>query len=124
MVILSYGFKQPENGDRGSVWFPALNFNITQLNGHSHNGTDSAPINSANITKGTVNILAAAWVLVEAGKYSQVVTCPAGFNMDDYNITVKISGGNIIYPSIVRSSLTTFTIYTLDNTLTYKAYFS
>jgi len=124
MVILSYGYKQPENGDRGSVWFPALNFNITRLNGHSHNGTDSAPINSANITKGTVNVPAASWVLVSSGKYSQVVTCPAGFNMDDYNITVKISGGDIIYPTIVRSSLTTFTIYTLDNALTYKAYFS
>lgn len=123
MQTLSYGYKQPENNDRGSVWFPAINANITQLNAHSHNGTDSALIGAANIQQGAVTILAASWTSDGTGRYKQTVTVPTGFDMDDFTITVRISGSHIIYPSIERLSSTSFRIYTLDNTLTYIATF-
>jgi hypothetical protein len=123
MQTLSYGYKQPENNDRGSVWFPALNSNITQLNGHAHNGTDSALIGAANIQQGAVTILAASWTADGTGRYKQTVTCPSGFDMDDYSITVRIQSSHIIHPSIDRVNSTSFIIYTPDNTLTYVATF-
>lgn len=122
-TTLTYGYIQPQNGDKGSVWFPALNDNIQQLNDHAHDGVNSAPISAANITSGTVSIPAAAWVLDVAGRYRQDVTVPAGYNMDNYSILFKLSTGEIITPSITRLSLTTFRIFGPDNTLTYSAVF-
>lgn len=122
-TTLTYGYIQPQNGDKGSTWFPALNDNIQQLNDHAHDGVDSAPISSANTTSGTVSIPAASWVLDVAGRYKQDVTVPAGYNMDSYSILFKLSTGEIITPSITRLSPTTFRIFGPDNTLTYSAVF-
>ena len=121
-TTLTYGYIQPQNGDKGSVWFPALNTNIQQLNDHTHNGVNSAPISGANVTSGTVTIPAASWVLDVAGRYRQDVTVPAGYNMDSYSILFKLSTGEIITPSITRLSLTSFRIFGPDNTLTYPAF--
>lgn len=123
MQTLSYGYQQPENGDKGSVWFPAMNDNITQLNDHDHDGVDSALLSAKNIQKGAVTIQAASWTADVTGRYKQTVTVPTGFNMDDYSITVRISGSHIIYPTIDRASSSSFIIYTPDNTLTYVAVF-
>lgn len=121
---LSYGYIQPANGDKGSVWFPALNTNIQKLNDHTHNGSDAAQINAGVIVSGTVSILAAGWTLVEAGKYKQTVTVPAGFTTTGYSITVRLASTNtVIYPTIDYVSGTTFDIYTCDNTLSYTAVF-
>lgn len=123
-TTLSYGFINPANGDKGSVWFPALNANIVQLNGHSHNGTDSAPISAQYITKGTVAILSGGWTSNGTGSFRQTVTVPSGFNMSDYSITVYLTAtGHVIYPTIEKLTGTTFRIYTLDNTLAYTAVF-
>lgn len=122
-TTLTYGYIQPQNGDKGSVWFPALNTNIQQLNDHTHNGINSAPISGANVTSGTVTIPAASWVLDVAGRYRQDVTVPAGYNMDSYSILFKLSTGEVILPSITRLSATTFRIFGPDNTLTYTAVF-
>lgn len=122
-TTLSYGYIQPQNGDKGSTWFPALNDNIQQLNDHDHNGINSAPIPSTNISSGTVSIPAASWVLDVTGRYRQDVTVPAGYNMDNYSILFKLSTGEIITPSITRLSATSFRIFGPDNTLTYSAVF-
>lgn len=124
MQTLSYGYQNPENGDKGSVWFAALNADIVQLNSHSHNGSDSSLINAANIAKGTVAISSASWVADGTGRYKQVVTVPSGFNMDDYLIQVRFtSSGDIVYPTISKTTTTTFTIYTVDNTANFTAIF-
>lgn len=124
MVVLSYGFQQPENGDTGAVWFPALNTNIQKLNDHTHDGSNSSLLNAANSVGGTVNILAASWVLDVAGRYKQTVTVPSGFNMDSYNVLFReTSTGNLIYPSVEKLSSTTFRVYTIDNTLALTAVF-
>ncbi len=122
-TTLSYGFIQPQNGDKGSVWFPALNDNIQQLNDHTHDGVTSALLPSTSLTSGSVSIPAASWVLDVTGRYKQDVTVPAGYNMDDYAIIFKLSTGEIIVPSITRLSGTTFRIFGPDNTLTYTAVF-
>jgi hypothetical protein len=122
-VTLSYGYINPENGDKGSVYYPALNSNITRLNGHDHDGVDSALLNAANIQKGTVTISSGSWTSNGTGSYKQDVTVPSGFNMSDYSITVYLSTGHPIYPTIEKLTATTFRIYTIDNTLTYTAVF-
>ena len=122
-TTLSYGYIQPANGDPGSTWFPALNSNITQLNGHNHDGTNSAPIPANSIVSGTVNIPAANWVLDVAGRYRQDVTVPAGFSAANYAITFYLSTGEIIQPSITQLSGTTIRIFGPANTLSYVAVF-
>jgi hypothetical protein len=123
MIVLSYGYKQPENGDKGSVWFPALNDNITRLNSHNHDGSNSSQLSATAILKGSVTCASGSWTSNGTGSFKQDVTCPSGYNMDDYIIEVRISGSHIIYPTIERLTATTFRIYTLDNTLTYVATF-
>jgi hypothetical protein len=124
MQTLSYGYKLPEAGDRGSIWFPALEDNITRLNSHDHDGTDSSLLSASVITKGSVSVLAAAWTLVSTGKYKQTVTCPSGFNMTDHIPHVYLTVlGHVIHPTIEKVTNTTFDIYTLDNTLAYTVIF-
>ena len=122
-TTLSYGYIQPANGDPGSTWFPALNSNITQLNGHNHDGANSAPIPASSITSGSVSIPSGSWTLDVTGRYKQDVTAPAGFNMTSYSITFYLSTGEIITPSITKLSGTTFRIFGPDNTLSYVAVF-
>jgi hypothetical protein len=122
-TTLSYGYIQPQNGDKGSVWYPALNSNIQQLNDHTHDGVTSAQIAANSINPGTVSIPSAAWVLDVAGRYRQDITVPSGFNMSDFSITFYLSTGEIIQPSITKLSATSFRVFGPDNTLTYTAVF-
>ena len=122
-TTLSYGYINPQNGDPGSTWFPALNSNITQLNGHNHDGINSAQLSSTGITSGTVSIPAGSWVLDVAGRYKQDVLAPAGYNMTQYSITFYLSTGEIVLPSITQLSGTTFRIFGIDNTVSYVAVF-
>ena len=123
MVTLSYGYKRPQAGDRGAIWFTALEDNITRLNDHDHDGVDSALLSGSVIVKGTVTVSSGSWTLVSTGKYKQTVTCPSGFTMADHIPSVRLSTGHIIHPTIERVSNTSFDIYTLDNTLTYTVIF-
>lgn len=123
-TTLSYGFINPQNGDKGSTWFPAMNSNIVQLNNHNHDGVTSAPITASYITKGTVTVSSGSWVSDGTGRFRQDVTVPSGFNMDDYTIQVRLqSNGYIIHPSFEKLTTNTFRIYSLDNTLTYLVVF-
>jgi hypothetical protein len=122
-TTLSYGYVQPQNGDQGSVWFPALNTNISLLNGHVHDGITSALLSAGSVVGGTVSIPAASWVADVTGRYKQNVTAPAGYNMTGYAITFYLSTGEIVHPSITQLTSTTFTVYGPDNTLTYTAVF-
>lgn len=49
MLTLTYGTKYPQNGDKSSVWFPALAANAALNDGHSHQGTDSAQLSNSAI---------------------------------------------------------------------------
>lgn len=122
-TTLSYGYINPQNGDPGSTWFPALNSNITQLNGHAHNGVDSAPISGSYVTSGTVSIPSGSWTADVTGRYKQDVTAPSGYNMTQYSITFYLSTGEIVHPSITQLTGTTFRIFGPDNTLSYVAVF-
>lgn len=118
VLNLSYGFKKPQNPDTGDVWFVAMEQNIQQLNDHTHDGTNSAPLASQS-----VNAPSGSWVSVGGGQYRQLVTLPAGFNYDTCQIWVKKTDGTYVYPNIVRASATTCYVYTATNTDNYVLYF-
>lgn len=124
MQTLSYGYKQPEDGDIGSVFFPALNDNIAQLNNHNHDGVTSAPIPSSAIASGTVSLTSGAWTLVSTGLYSQTVTVPTGFSYVNNVIQIKNAANDqIIFPTHEKVTATTFRVFTYDNTLNMTAVF-
>jgi hypothetical protein len=119
-TTLSNGYKNPETGDRGSSWFADLNFNIERLNDHTHDGTDSEAIAASDITKSSATILAAAWSADLGGSsYKQTITLPTGFTFDDTILKFFISGGGadgqLVYPTVIKISSTTFDVYINDN---------
>lgn len=117
-TTLSYGYIQPVTGDPGSVWFPALNDNIQQLNDHAHDGVDSALIDSSSVQPGTVAIDNANWVADGTGRFKQLaVACPTGYNMDDYLYAARLDSGDIVFVTIVRASASTFNIYSCDSSI-------
>lgn len=121
MLTLSKGFKKPQTGDKGSIYFPAMEENIQQLNDHTHNGVDSQALTGAVITNGTASVGAADWVLQSAGTYRALVTLPGSYTYDGSHKEVRIAGGamdgDVIFPTIEKVSATSLYLYVNDNTL-------
>lgn len=127
MQTLSYGYKLPETGDRGSIWFPALEDNIERLNDHSHNGTDSALLTTSSMTATTNTASSTAWdaVVGKTGLYSQVVTMPTGFVYDSYMITFRnaATSGELLYLQTEKVGTGTYRLYCNDNSISVKAFY-
>lgn len=123
MLTLSYGYKLPEAGDRGTLFYDAMEGNITRFNGHTHNGTDSPPLTAQSISGVTQAISSASWATYGGpiGFYRQLVTVPAGFDYDIVGISFRLSTGELIFPTVERVSDTQYYVYTNDNTLNYVA---
>lgn len=120
MQTLSYGYKKPQNPDTGDVFFPAMEFNIQQLNDHDHDGVNSAPLATQ-----TGNVVSVLWVAapIGGGMYRQSITMPTGLTYDGSDIWFRLSTGEFVYPSVERIDATHFYVYTNDNTIAYVAYF-
>lgn len=117
-TTLSYGFVKPQDGDKGDVFWDALEDDIQQLNDHNHNGTNSAKLTSASMTAVTSAIASGSWGALTAGLYSQVVSMPAGQDFDDYAIEFRNSGDNsVVHPSVEKVTDATYRVYVNDNTL-------
>lgn len=122
---LSYGYKQPANGDRGSTFFPDLNDNIQQLNDHNHNGTNSAQLTIQAVAVTTQAISSASWVAQGGGTYKQTVTLPGTLTYDAISMEFRItSSKHVIYPTIEKVSGTTYDIYVNDNSIGVTAIYS
>lgn len=90
MQILSKGWKLPENGDFGDVWFPALAFDIAQMNSHKHDGNDSEKISSQDlVASGPQTVLDATFVDQGNGYWRSTVTVPNTLSVDTFCITIK-----------------------------------
>jgi hypothetical protein len=124
-TTLSNGFVLPEDGDQGDSLFTALEGNITQLNGHTHDGIDSNLLSPKNLASVEQSVLLAAWVTFggPTGHYRQTVTVPAGFDFDEVNIQFRTTAGAYIHPTIERVTDTTYYVYTTDNTIDFKAFY-
>lgn len=124
MTTLTYGMQIPANGDYGSVFYPALAANFTQLDSHNHNGTNSPKITSLSLSPTTLAVLASAWVLVANGIYRQAVTVPAGLSFDTTIVSFRdTSSGNYYDLSIEKITAGQFYVYINDATLNLTAYF-
>jgi hypothetical protein len=118
MITLTYGLKKPVSGDKGSIFFPALEDNFTQLDGHTHNGVNSAKIPSSSMSLITQSILAASWVSMGGGTFRQAVTLPNSMLYDQHIIKFRVtSSGHEIFPTIEKLAANQYYIYVNDNTL-------
>lgn len=125
MQTLTYGFKKPQTGDKGDVFFSALEDDIQQLNDHTHNGVNSAKITSSSVTATTSTIVAAGWVHQGNGTYRQTVTMPGSLQYNDYFVQVKnTTTGHQYFPTIEKVTATTFYVYVNDNTLNLTLYYT
>lgn len=118
MQNLSYGYKKPANPDTGDLWFPAMEFNIQQLNDHDHDGLNSAPL-----AVRSVSAPASAWVATGGGDYRQAVTLPSGLTYETCQFWVRQDDGEQIYPEVTRLSATQLYVYTTDITDELVVYF-
>lgn len=118
-ITLSFGYIKNQTGDKGSVFWPDLEFNIQRINDHSHNGVNSAKLNNASIDSITQNILAAAWVSdVDPGTYKQTVTVPAGVDLNKHYPRFKHVGtGEIVFLCATILSDSQFEVFINDNTV-------
>jgi hypothetical protein len=122
-ITLSYGYKKPENGDKGDVFFPDLEFDIQRLNDHTHNGVNSANIPTTSISSVKQPLPSANWLLESAGKWYQELTLPNDANYSDVFIMVKNSAGDQMFLDIkAGTSSKKYKVYSNDNNLTATAY--
>jgi hypothetical protein len=115
ITILSKLFEKPSSPTNGDLWWAAMERNIQYMNDHTHNGT-----NSQLIAGNTQAVSGAAWGAdLGGGSYRQTITVPSGINFDNNRIEVRTSDGQMVYPTIVKVSTTTFYIYTNNNSQGY-----
>lgn len=118
MQTLSYGYKQPEDGDKGDIFFPALSDNITRLNGHTHDGSDSAFITIASLTATVASLSNTAWDVVntsEDGTFYQTVSMPTGISFSACDLSFQSSAGDPLLLSVDRVSASSYTVYINDS---------
>lgn len=122
MEILSNGVKKPETGDRGSVFFPALEDNCDYLNDHTHDGSLGEPIPATNISPVTQSVSSGSWSATSGGQYRQLLTVPNGKNFDDVDITFKHSTTKEpISLGVEKVSATTYYVFINDNSVSLVA---
>ena len=115
MVLLSKGFKLPETGDLGSVWFPAMEDNINQMNTHDHDGSDSEKIKAINLinTGSTLTVAGGSFVDQGDGYWRATVTVPSLGTVDNFVVTAKDpTTKDPIFLKMEKLSSTQFYIYT------------
>lgn len=117
MLTLSYGFKKPQDGDKGSIFWDALADDIQQLNDHTHNGVDSALLSSSAMTGLTQSVLAAGWVHQGGGTYRQLVNTPGGRDIDNYQLSFKDANGHQLVLTVEKVTDSSFYVYINDNTV-------
>lgn len=122
MLTLTYGLKIPQTSDSSSAIFDAIEDDITQIDGHTHNGSDSPALTAQSIVGVTQTISSASWSASGAtGHYRQQVTLPAGFSFDTVQISFRTTAGAYISPTVEKVSATQYYVYTTNNTIDFAA---
>lgn len=113
MIVLSNGYKLPETGDFGDVWFPSLEDNITRVNSHNHDGTNSEKLTSANISAVYQTELSASFIDQGGGVFRATVNTPAGVLFDDTMVMVKDpTTKDTVYLKIEKVNASQFYLFT------------
>lgn len=111
-VILSNGYKLPETGDFGNIWFTALEDNITRVNSHNHDGVNSEKISSVNITATTATIASGSFA-ASGNRFVASATVPSGQTIDTTQISFRDpTTKESIYLEIEKTSSTQYNVYT------------
>lgn len=117
---LSNGYVLPQDTDAGSVFFTAIQDNIERLNGHSHDGSDSALL-----TVTTQTVSSGSWSSTgSAGLYRQQVDLPGSLAFDDIAIEFRDSNGVQVALEVEKIDSDSYYVYTNDNSETYTALYS
>lgn len=112
MIILSNGYKLPETGDFGDIWFVALEDNITRVNAHNHDGVNSEVISSVSISA-TVDTVLTASFSASGNRFVASVTIPSGGEVDTTNVSFRDpTTKDKIYLEIEKTSVSQFNVYT------------
>ncbi len=125
MQTLSKGFKKPQTGDLGTVFFPAMEDNFQQLNDHTHDGSDSQLISAINLstTSSRATVLGASFVDQGDGYWRASVPVPQGA-YEDYCVVVRDpTTFEIIYLKQARVNASTFYLYT-NTVQTFEVFFN
>lgn len=115
MQTLSNGYLLPETGDRGNVFFPALESNIQRTNDHTHTGSDSEKLTPEAI-EGIVDsasLIPANWVLHASGLYRAPVTLPGNKLFDTTTINLRLNN-KPLYGDVEKITANTFYVYVND----------
>ena len=113
MIVLSKGFKLPQTGDLGDVWFPALEDTITQLNSHSHNGVDSEQLSSLSVVASKLTVASGSFSDQGNGYWRATVNMPSSNLVDNFVIQIKDpTTKDPIYLKMEKLSATQFYIFT------------
>jgi hypothetical protein len=125
MQILSYFFKKPETGDKGSVFWPALEEDIQQLNDHTHDGVNSALLSPFAITAITQSLLAANWVATSGGTYRQLVVMPGVATLNSHFVVFKdqTAATKQLFLETEKVGANTYYVYINDNSVDITAYY-
>lgn len=122
MLVLSYGYKKPQTGDRGALLFGYIEFDIQRLNDHDHDGVDSARLTATSCVAVTIAVPAAAWVDQGGGMYRQEVTIPAGLQYSECAFSFRETAtGHIYMLAVEKKTESVFYVYCNDNTKTFTA---
>lgn len=113
MIILSNGYKLPEIGDFGDVWFPALEDNIQRTNDHNHDGTNSNKIPSTSLTA-LVQAVASGDFAVDGDRFSATISLAGGAgNIDEKTVVLRDpTTKNPLHMDIEKIGLSQIKIYT------------
>jgi hypothetical protein len=125
VITLTYGRKKPQNADKGTIFFPALEDNIDLDDAHSHNGTNSTLLTASASQAVSQTILPANWVAQGGGTFRQLITMPGVIQYNTHNIQFRdFTTGAITYLSTERVSANTYYVYVNDNTKQFYAIYS
>lgn len=119
MQTLFYGYKKPEDGDRGSVFWDALSENVQKTNDHTHNGSNSAKIAAYNTERTQVTVSTGSFSVQGDGWYRSLVTI-TNWVYHTAGIKFLMSGGDFanqqFFPKYERVSASSFYLYMPINT--------
>ena len=120
-VVLSFGYIKNQSGDKGSVFWPDLEFNIQRINDHSHNGVNSTRLDSTSIDPITQTVPNTGWASLGDGNFKQTITVLAGVNLyKKVPIIFDALTTKLLNLSCHITSASTYDVWTNDSSLSLK----
>lgn len=123
MQTLTYGLVKPTSGTKGADFFPALEDNFVQLDGHNHDGANSAKLPSSSVAAANIVVPSASWAATPVtGLYSQTVALPANLPYSTCHISLQEQTTRDVYLlQVEKVSESAFEVFCNDPTLSFVA---